>query len=124
LAHFALIAVWLVAGYAAFGSGFSGAGLHASAQSAEPTQGNSATKKVKVRMQARPGGPMEDLEMPVHEAPVDLPSVPADHASLKDDELVLGVVIDGQAVAYPVRYLALYEIVDHRVGRTPVAPSW
>ncbi len=75
-------------------------------------------------MQARPGGLVEEMEMPVSEAPVDLPSVSADKARLKDNDLVLGVVVEGQAMAYPVRYLALYEVVDSRVGQTPVAPTW
>lgn len=94
-----------------------------SSQREEPAA-TSRPKTVKVRMQARPGGPAEVIEMPVSEAPVDLPSVPADKARLKDNDLVLGIVVDGQAMAYPVRYLALYEVVDSRVGQTPVAPTW
>lgn len=90
----------------------------------QESQAGSAPKKIKVRMQARPGGPMEDLEIAVQEVPVDLPSVAAGKAPLKDHDLVLGVVIEGQAMAYPIRYLALYEVVDDRVGQTPVAPTW
>jgi hypothetical protein len=75
-------------------------------------------------MQARPGGPVERVEVGVWEVPTDLPSVPAREARLKDDDLVLGVVVDGQAMAYPIRYLALFEVVDDRVGETPLAPTW
>jgi hypothetical protein len=82
------------------------------------------SRKVSGVMQARPGGPMEQVEVGVWEVPTDLPSVAASEAPLKDDDLVLGVVVEGQAMAYPIRYLALYEVVDHRVGETPLAPTW
>lgn len=75
-------------------------------------------------MQPRPGAPEEDVEVEVHPVPVDPPSVAAAEATLPDDDLVLGVVIDGQPMAYPIRYLALSEIVDDRVADTPLAPSW
>jgi hypothetical protein len=92
---------------------------------AGPQEESSKQKRtVKGMMQDRPGAPLKEVEVEVHEVPVDVPSVPANEASLDDDELVLGVEIDGQPVAYPIRYLALFEIVDDRVGETPVAPSW
>lgn len=75
-------------------------------------------------MQPRPGAPAEEVEVKVHAVPVDPPSVPAAEADLPDDDLVIGVVVDSRAMAYPVRYLALSEVVDDRVGDTPVAPSW
>jgi len=50
--------------------------------------------------------------------------VSVDQAPLEDKDLVLGIVKDGQAVAYPVRFLAMSEIVDSEVGNTPVAPTW
>jgi len=40
------------------------------------------------------------------------------------DELVVGVEINGEAVAYPLRYLNLVEVVNDEVGETPVAVSW
>lgn len=91
---------------------------------APPPEAPAPPKTVKGLMQARPGGPLEEVEVAVHEVPVDLPSVPADKAQLDDDELVLGVVVDTQAIAYPIRYLAMFEVVDHRVGDTPLAPTW
>jgi len=75
-------------------------------------------------MQPRPGAEAEDIEVKVHPVPVDPASVPASESTLPDDDLVLGVVIDGRAMAYPIRYLALSEVVDDRVGDTPIAPSW
>ncbi len=62
--------------------------------------------------------------MTVHPVPTDLPLVGADGVDLEEDDLVLGVEVDGLAVAYPVRYLAMFEIVGDLIGTTPVAPSW
>ncbi len=43
---------------------------------------------------------------------------------MSDDDLVLGVVINGKPVAYPVRYIAMYEVLDDHVGSTPIAATW
>lgn len=40
---------------------------------------------------------------------------------MEDDELVLGVVIGGEAVAYPLRFLARHELANDTVGGVPVA---
>ncbi len=96
-------------------------------QGAAPTEESGApagTRTVKGRVQTRPGGPLEEAEVAVHEVPVNLPSVGAKETSLKEDDLVLGVVVEGQAMAYPIRYLALHEVVNNRVGETPLAPTW
>lgn len=82
------------------------------------------TYKVRGKMQERPGGPEKDVEVAVHRVPVDLPTVSAAQANLKDDDLVLGVEIDGKPVAYPVRYIAMYEVLDDHVGSTPIAATW
>ncbi len=84
----------------------------------------SPPESVKGRMQTHPGGPLGEVEVAVHAVPVDVPAVEATRATLNASDLVLGVVIDGQAMAYPIRYLAMHEIVDDRVGSTPVAPTW
>ncbi len=81
-------------------------------------------RKVSAHVQLRPGGPAEEASMGVHEVPVDPAIVPASASDLADDELVLGVVRDGAAVAYPIRLLAMFEVVNSRVGKTPVAPTW
>lgn len=85
---------------------------------------HSSSKTVKGLMQTKPGGPIEDVEVGVHEVPVDLPLVAADSAHLSDTDLVLGIVKDGQAVAFPIKILAMHEVVDSQVGSLPVAPTW
>ena len=75
-------------------------------------------------MQARPGADAEDVEVKEHPVPVDPPSVAAPDAEIPNDDLVLGVVVDGKAMAYPIRYLAMSEVLNDRVGDTPLAPSW
>jgi hypothetical protein len=62
--------------------------------------------------------------MKVRSVPTELRTVAASIAKLAPEELVLGVVRGGKAIAYPIRYLSMYEIVDHRVGDTPIAPTW
>jgi hypothetical protein len=79
---------------------------------------------VRAEVQLRPGGPVEEVEMSVQPVPVDPPTVAAAEVDLDPDELVLGVVLDGRPVAYPIRYLALSEVVNDRVGETSIAPSW
>jgi len=79
---------------------------------------------VKAYVQMRPGGERQEAEMPVFESPVDLPIVAATEAELEDDDLVLGVVSDGKAMAWPIRYLAIYEVVNSKAGKKPVAPTW
>lgn len=81
-------------------------------------------RTVKGLMQVRPGGPLEETEVKVHTVPDDLPLVSAEAATLNDDDLVLGVVADGAPVAYPIRYLAMFEVVDSQAGKLPVAPTW
>lgn len=85
---------------------------------------NEKSRTVKGFVQTRPGGPAEEAEIPVHEAPVDLPVVSPDEANLKEDDLVLGVVVDGRAIAFPIRFLAMFEIVNQRIGENLLAPSW
>jgi len=82
------------------------------------------TRTVRARVQSRPGGPVEDVEMTVHPVPVEPETVPAGDVDLDDDELVVGVVADGVPVAYPVRYLALSEVVNDRVGEASITPTW
>ncbi len=46
---------------------------------------------------------------------------PAQADFMTPEELVLGVVINGEAVAYPVRFLARHELANDVVGEVPVA---
>ncbi len=45
-------------------------------------------------------------------------------AQLHDDDLVLGVSINGDARAYGVAYLSGHEIVNDTVGGRPIAVTW
>lgn len=89
-----------------------------------PEPASAQTRTVRGRMQPKPGAPVQDVEVAVHEVPdqVQLGSV-AD-VRLDDQDLVLGLLVDGQPVAYPIRYLAAYEVVNSRVGDTALAPTW
>ena len=65
----------------------------------------------------RPGGfPMN----------VDPEIVAADEAGLGDGDIVMGVVIAGEARAYPVNYMngPLNEVVNDTLGGAHIAPSW
>jgi len=48
----------------------------------------------------------------------------ADKAKLADGEKVLGIVIGGDARAYPLIDLDAHEVVDDVVGRKPIAATW
>lgn len=52
--------------------------------------------------------------------------VAPDRAELGDDDMVMGVVINGEARAYPVNYMngPTNEVVNDILGGTPIAPSW
>lgn len=93
-------------------------------QPADQAQADSAAHTIKATVQMRPGGPVEDVEMGVHEAPVDPPRTAADRTDLGDEDLVVGVVVDGVPVAYPIRYLATTEVMNDRVGDTALSPTW
>ena len=43
---------------------------------------------------------------------------------LKDSDRVLGVALNGEAKAYPVRILNWHEVVNDSVGGRPVLVSW
>jgi hypothetical protein len=48
----------------------------------------------------------------------------AELADYEDNELVMGVEINGDARAYPVGFLQHREMVDDVVGGTPILVSW
>ncbi len=68
------------------------------------------------------GGPPRD-GIP---ALVDPPFVSANRMRkfLKDSDRVLGVVVNGEARAYPVRILNWHELVNDSVGDRPILVSW
>jgi hypothetical protein len=92
--------------------------------SAETVEDEQQARTVRARVQMEPGGELEEVEMEVHPAVTELEIVSADEAELEDEDLVLGVFADGRAVAYPIRFLALYEVANDRVGNAALAPTW
>jgi hypothetical protein len=50
--------------------------------------------------------------------------VPADEAGYTDDELVMGVVIEGEAKAYPVGLLNRREMVNDELAGIPILVTW
>lgn len=50
--------------------------------------------------------------------------VPGDESGYKDDELVMGVVIDREAKAYPVGLLNSREMVNDELAGTPILVTW
>ena len=58
-------------------------------------------------------------------ASIDNPEfVTAERAQMPDDAWILGFERDGQAYAYDLNLLNSHEIVNHRVGNTPIAAVW
>ena len=58
-------------------------------------------------------------------APIHSPAfIPAARSSLEDDEMVMGVVIDGEAHAYSITVLNQREIVNDVVGGIPILVTW
>ncbi len=118
----AIVAAGLLFGCAAGGS--SGKSERADIPPPVEIGGSEVRSTVRAVVQMRPGGPVEEVEMPVHAVPVEPPAVTAEAAGLEDDELVLGVLIEGKAMAYPIRYLSLYEVINDRIAETPLTPTW
>ncbi len=46
------------------------------------------------------------------------------NAQLAPDDLVIGVVVNGEARAYGVAFLSRHEIVNDTVGGRPIAVTW
>ena len=51
-------------------------------------------------------------------------STPAEAAFLKDEDRVLGVEINGEAAAYPIRALAYHHLVHDRVGGVDLVATY
>ena len=87
------------------------------------TQGDEVGS-VEVFAQRNAGWPPAMISMTVHPAPVSPPSVPSDQVRLNDDELVIGIVIDQKPMAYPIRFMAMVEVVNDVVEGVPIATTW
>ncbi len=51
-------------------------------------------------------------------------SAEAGDAEWRDEESVIGVFLNGEARAYPIRLLSLHEIVNDNLGGRPIAITW
>jgi hypothetical protein len=50
--------------------------------------------------------------------------VPANEAPLEDDELVIGISLNGEAKAYPITVLRSREMVNDELGGNPILVTW
>jgi hypothetical protein len=49
---------------------------------------------------------------------------PANEAPLEDDELVIGISLNGEAKAYPITVLRSREMVNDELGGNPILVTW
>jgi hypothetical protein len=49
---------------------------------------------------------------------------PANEAPLEDDELVIGISLNGEAKAYPITALRSREMVNDELGGNPILVTW
>jgi hypothetical protein len=61
-----------------------------------------------------------DSILPIYEPEM----VPGDEVSYEDDELVMGIAIDGEAKAYLVSVLNSREMVNDELAGIPILVSW
>ena len=61
-----------------------------------------------------------DAILPIYEPEM----VPSDEVSYEDDELVMGIAIDGEAKAYLVSVLNSREMVNDELAGTPILVTW
>ena len=50
--------------------------------------------------------------------------VDADDAPLEDDELIIGISLEGEAKAYPITVLRFREMVNDELGGLPILVTW
>ena len=48
----------------------------------------------------------------------------ANFSPLDDDELVIGIALEGEAKAYPISVLRFREMVNDTLGQTPILVTW
>ena len=76
------------------------------------------------KVQTRPGGERVEASIPIRTVPDDLPVVAASEAELAENDLVLGVALNGSALAFPIRYLGMYEVINQQFAGVSMAPTW
>ena len=52
------------------------------------------------------------------------PMIPASEANLRKDEKIFGLTVNGEARAYPLRYLSWHEMLNDRIDGEPVTISY
>ncbi len=75
-------------------------------------------------MQAMPGDELALIDAEVRPTPTNLSFLHAGEVKLKPLELVLGVETEEGSWAIPIRYLAIHEVVNSRLGGLPVTATW
>lgn len=48
----------------------------------------------------------------------------ASYTDVGVDDMVIGVVVNGTARAYPVRYLAFHHVLNDSIGTAPIVPTY
>ena len=95
--------------------------VYAAASAAEPVRNGFVLEPTSIPVaEILSGGPPRD-GIPALDRP---PTLPQGRADWSDDELVLGVVVAGQARAYPVAILNWHELVNARRGAEPILVSF
>lgn len=61
-----------------------------------------------------------DAILPIYEPEF----APASDSPLEEDELVMGVALNGEAKAYPVTVLRIREMVNDELGGVPILVTW
>ena len=91
-------------------------------QTDSTTSSASPTETADLRLGNIPFLPLlpRDAIRPVYEPDF----VEASDSPLQEDELVMGVAIQGEAKAYPVTVLRFREMVDDELGGLPILVSW
>ncbi len=95
--------------------------LHVAPSAAEPVRNGFVLEPASIpASEILAGGPPRD-GIPALDRPTTLTAAQADWS---DDELVLGVVVAGQARAYPVAILNWHELVNDTLGGEPILVSF
>ena len=83
-----------------------------------------AEETVRGVMQPMPGEDLALIDAAVRQTPANFPFLEADQVKLRNRDLVLGISQDGEHWAIPIRFLGLYEVLNLRLGKDPVAATW
>ncbi len=108
------------------GAGLAALGLALGAAVAQPSQTRPSRPEPEVEY-VIDGDPVLKLIPKDTIVPIDAPEmVPAAEAAefMRDDELVLGVFDGQQARAWSTWHLDRHEVVNDRLGETPIAATW